>query len=382
MERIQSINPDRIIWCCTDFGISPAELATELGIATATFDRAMAGESVFTFNQLKKIADYFDRGVLFYLEAGPVDELQMHTPAFRTLANQKPDLTTKLKSLIERVERQKDVYLSLLEDLNEADRPVFDPPNLSGKDSGNAARIAREWLRLTEYNNFESYRAAVEARGILVFRSNGYSGKWQISKDNPMLGFTLYDVTCPVIVIKKQSSTTRQTFTLMHELGHLLMHKSSSIDDENDLFSHQGRERDANAFAGYLLVPNVFLANIKDAERPDDISRYDEWLESYRKAWGVSGEVILRRLLEVGRLKQNQYVAYRQWRSQLVEIAKDGGNRMYRYREPKHVFGDTFVKTVLDSLNARHITLAKASSYLDNLKIKDLHQLERFYAGI
>ena len=55
---------------------------------------------------------------------------------------------------------------------------------------------------------------------------------------------------------------------------------------------------------------------------------------------------------------------------------------MYRYREPKHVFGDTFVRTVLDALNARHITLAKASSYLDSLKIKDLHQLENFYAGL
>jgi hypothetical protein len=55
---------------------------------------------------------------------------------------------------------------------------------------------------------------------------------------------------------------------------------------------------------------------------------------------------------------------------------------MYRYREPKHVFGDTFVRTVLDALNASHITLARASSYLDSLKIKDLHQLEHFYAGV
>ena len=41
-----------------------------------------------------------------------------------------------------------------------------------------------------------------------------------------------------------------------------------------------------------------------------------------------------------------------------------------------------FVRTVLDSLYARHITLAKASGYLDNLKIKDLHQLERYYEGV
>jgi hypothetical protein len=90
----------------------------------------------------------------------------------------------------------------------------------------------------------------------------------------------------------------------------------------------------------------------------------------------------LRRLLDAGRLPQSQYAAYRQWRAQLAVTPEDGGTRMYRHREPKHVFGDTFVRTVLDALNARHITLAKASSYLDSLKIKDLHQLERHYAGI
>ena len=55
---------------------------------------------------------------------------------------------------------------------------------------------------------------------------------------------------------------------------------------------------------------------------------------------------------------------------------------MYRHREPSHIFGDRFVRTVLDALNNRYITLAKASSYLDGLKINDLHQLERHYAGV
>ena len=61
---------------------------------------------------------------------------------------------------------------------------------------------------------------------------------------------------------------------------------------------------------------------------------------------------------------------------------KDGGSRQYRNREPKHIFGDGYVRTVLDALNSRRISLAKASSYLDNLTIRDLHQLERHYAGI
>ncbi len=382
MERIQSINPDRIAWCCADLGITPGELAAETGIAAATMEHVMAGKDGMTFNQLRKVADHFGRGVLFFLEEGAVDEAQVHSPQFRTLANQKPELSAKLKALIERVEKQREVYLSLREDLDDADRPRFSPPVLPNVDLQEAARIARQWLGLNEQNSFDSYREALESRGVLVFRSNGYNGKWQIAKENPIIGFSLYDAVCPVIVVKKQDWETRQSFTLMHELGHLLLHKTSSIDDERDLQSHRGHEREANAFAGYLLVPDAFLASISDAERPGNVSEYDYWLERQRKAWGVSGEVILLRLLDARRLSQSQYDAYHQWAKQSVMAQNEGGNREWRHREPRHIFGDTFVRTVLDSLYARHITLARASGYLDNLKIKDLHQLELYYAGV
>jgi Zn-dependent peptidase ImmA (M78 family) len=136
------------------------------------------------------------------------------------------------------------------------------------------------------------------------------------------------------------------------------------------------------AVAGQLLVPDAFLTSIRDADRPDDVSQYDEWLVRQRKTWGVSGEVILRRLMDAGRLPQSKYSAYREWRALSPTREEDGGSRKYRHREPKHIFGDTFVRTVLDSLNARHITLTKASTYLDSLKIKDLHLLESHYAGL
>ena len=382
MERIHSINPTRIAWCCADHGMTTGDLAAELGMAPAGIDRVMAGAGGMTFNQLSKLAEYFGRGVLFFLEPGPVDEGHVHTLAFRTLANQKPELTAKFKKFIERVERQRSVYLSLRDELSNQDLPQFTAPDLPPDNPREAARIARAWLNLNGMNTFDTYRDAVEAQGILVFRSNGYNGKWQIAKENPILGFTLYDPECPVIVIKKQQWEPQQSFTLMHELGHLLLQRASSIDDESDMHSHRGLERGANAFAGHVLVPDEFLARIDDTNRPADVAEYDTWLDRERKAWGVSGEVILRRLLDNGRLPQRQYAAYREWRSNLVFPEGDSGSRAYRYREPKHIFGDTFVRTVLNALNGRHITLAKASSYLDGLKLNDLHQLERHYAGV
>jgi len=378
VDRIQSINPERIVWCCQDYGITPDKLALDLNIAGATIDRMMAGEDGLSFRQLQKIAEYFGRGVLFFLESGSVDDIQIHTPQFRTLANQKTELTPDFKKLIERVEKQRAIYLSLLEDLDETERLRFNPPDISHKTPPEAAQIVRKWLNLPDKNSFDTYREALEEQGILVFLSNGYNGKWQIPKQNPILGFTLYDPVCPLIFIKKQPSEAQQSFTLMHELGHLLMNKCSSIDDEYDLHSHQGMERSANAFAGNLLVPEALLAHIKDNKRPSDVGDYDEWLEPWRKEWGVSGEVILRRLMDTGRLPQSMYNDYRKWRGSFEPPQTDGGSRKYRHREPMHVFGEPFVRTVLQALNARHITLVKASSYLDSLKLKDMHQLERY----
>jgi Zn-dependent peptidase ImmA (M78 family) len=219
-------------------------------------------------------------------------------------------------------------------------------------------------------------------QGLLVFRGNGYNGKWQIAKESPILGFSLYDPECSVIVVKKQAAEAQQVFTLMHELGHLLLHRSSAIDDDEDMHARGGREHEANTFAGHLLVPDDFLPVISDHERPDDVALYDDWLAEHRKAWGISSEVILRRLMDSRRLTHVLYAAYRQWKNARHLEEKEGGNRAFRHREPKHVFGDVYVRAVLDALSGKRITLSKACSYLDNLKVQDIHQLERFYAGV
>ncbi len=380
MERITGINPQRVAWCCADLGLTLEQVAAEAGLAADKLQAVLDDEGGLTFTQLRTLADYFGRSVLFFLDPNPVDAERVHSPQFRTLAGQKPDLSRRVRHLVQRAERQRAVYQDLLNDLEGANRPRFDPPRLPA-DPAAAARLAREWLALGAVNTFDGYRAAVEDKGVLVFRSNGYAGKWQIAKESPILGFSLYDAVMPMIVVKKQDAEARQTFTLMHELGHVLLHRTSSVDDEADLRATQGKEREANQFAAHLLVPDAFLAALRDEERPADVSQLDEWLRPLRNASGVSADVILLRLVGAGRLSQAAYEAHRAWRLQQPRSQGEGGSRGYRYREPRHVFGDRFVRTVLGALGARHITLSKASDYLDGLKVSDLHKLERFYAG-
>jgi len=380
MDYIENINRERIRWCCDDRGITLDELREHVGIAASTWEKFIEGERGLTFKQLRGIANYFNRGVLFFLETGPVNERRLRSPQFRTIANQREDLSSEIKAIIERVERHRELYLGLLEDLDEA--APFDPPEMPVRNLKPAAQVAREWLGLNGEDNFSAYRAAVERRGVLVFQSMGYQGQWRLPAKSSVAGFSLYFEQCPVIFIKKLEPKTRQTFTLMHELGHLLLHRSSFIDDEDDLFSREGRERMANAFAGCLLVPDEHLDQINVDARPDHVSGFSTWLRPYTRAWGISAEVILRRLLDCDRLPREEYEAYRErWRQQPASRQEEG-NRQWRNREPLHIFGGRFVRTVLDALHARQITLNKASAYLDNLKVKDVHALEAHLADV
>lgn len=381
MERIKDIKPERVRWCCDDRGVTFEEMAKDVGIAVSTMTKVMAEEDGLSFGQLKRMAEYFGRGALFFLDKAPVDADQIHTQQFRTLTNQKPELSPKVKALIERSEKQRDLYLSLCDDLD-TEPTIFDPPSVVDRSIEHAANTMRAWLGLDGVNSFDGFREVLEKRGVIVFRSNGYAGKWQIPKDNPILGFSIYDAKHPLIFVKKQAAEVRQTFTLMHELGHLILHKSSFIDDMNDIYAADGQESEANAFAGLLLVPDQWLQQIDDRNRPEDVSDFDDWLLTKRRTWGVSGEVILRRLLNSRRLPRAKYQEYRQWRENHGTENAAGGTRLYRHREPKHVFGDTFVRTVLDARTTQQISLAKATRYLDGLKLSDFHRLERFYEGV
>ena len=387
MEKIYAINPQRIAWCCEERELEITQLSQELGVALTTLERVMGGEDALSINQLQKIADYFNRGLLFFFEPGPVHAEQLYSPQFRTLSNQKTDLSPKLAALIERMERQRQVYLSLREDLGKKSNATWYPEQLI-LDAGNIKQKAaktRLWLKLEDKkNSLLEIRQAVEAKGILVFISNGYNGPWQIAKKSQVRGFSLYYPTFPIIAIKKQNIEGPQAFTLMHELAHLLLHRESAIDYEEDFSSYQGKEQVANQFAGNVLLPDAFLKQVDLNNFPQgNVVAYELYLKTFCDRWCVSAEVILRRLLDDGRFPQESYQEYRRWKQNLPEPKADKKiSRKYRYREPDKIFGQPFVQTVFDALDNKQITLARASTYLDNLNIKDLRKLEESYVHI
>jgi Zn-dependent peptidase ImmA (M78 family) len=347
-----------------------------------TLISAAEGEAALTIGQLKKLSIYFHKSMLFFINPAQVDEDKILSAQFRTINNRRPIHDRKLRAFIERVEKQRAVYLGLKDDLEVPYQANWYPDDLDLSDINKklVAEKIREWLMLPDVRDFVTLRQIVESKEIMVIVSNGYNGDWQIKKDESVRGFSLYYDSFPVIVIKKQIEGA-QAFTLFNELIHLLLHKDSVLDYEEDYESEAGREKEANLLAGYILMPDRLVdeINIRELARVRD-NDIDRLLKPYADRWCVSVEAILVRLIQERKINFAFYEAYREYKADLRMQPRDEDisiPRNYRHREPLKIFGESFVTTVLEAYHNQHISLAKVSSYLDNINIKDVHKLEK-----
>jgi|GEM_PF-780411 len=112
-------------------------------------------------------------------------------------------------------------------------------------------------------------------------------------------GITRNDSNGCRILYKTNIPRVRQRFTVAHELGHAFL-EHTSIFGDNEQFCNSSREKEANAFAGELLVPSadlkLFLSENKSLK--DVMDRYDVSKETAMIA--VSNNKLLKRITSSG----------------------------------------------------------------------------------
>jgi Zn-dependent peptidase ImmA (M78 family) len=379
-ERIH-LNPKRLVWCCEQYRITLEELARDTKLKLEKLKDALDGKPAFTFRQLQTISKYFGRGVLFFLQPGEPSPEAVYSPQFRRIGPQKPDLSIGVKKIIQRAEVARQTYIGLLEQISEP-TPDFSPPERDGRTLREYAALVREWLGFgRSKSNFVNFRHAVESKGVMVIRSNGYAGDWQVPKGEAC-GFALYHKILPLIFVTKQNHESRQSFTLFHELAHILLHRDSKIDESADLREVEGVEAEANRFASYILVPRNALDLVSEPHLPPRLmTSVYAWLGPAMAFTGASADTILLRLAEEGRIDRAFYDSFSEWRdlASVDDVDDDAkGTRLYRHREPIHIFGDRYVRTVLTALSSRDITLERATRNLDGISVQDVHKLESY----
>ena len=178
---------------------------------------------------------------------------------------------------------------------------------------GVSLKQQQSWKNGSKALNY--WRTILEDNGIYVFK--------EAFKDDSFSGFCIYDDSFPIIYINNSKPKTRQIFTLFHELAHILFKiggVDTRLDDYIDYLDNESKRIEiyCNKFAGEFLVPK------KDFENHIMGKNLDEKLFSnLAELYSVSREVILRKLLDMGKIERSYYLDKRQeWINQQKQSKK------------------------------------------------------------
>jgi len=129
------------------------------------------------------------------------------------------------------------------------------------------------------------------------------------SLEGDLSGFLYRDNTQAVIGVNTGHSSTRQNFTIAHELGHFLLHDQEQLHLDHGFkvrlrsdVSSQGTdeaEQEANFFAASLLMPREFIKRDLEGEVYVDLLD-DNFLHGLSRKYGVSPQALAIRLKTLG----------------------------------------------------------------------------------
>ena len=335
-----------------------------------------------TFTQLKNIAKLYKIHIsIFYLPEPPTDfqPLTDYRVLPEQLATDEDHIYRLNANIIEAFERR-EMLLELYELLEEPPPEII----LNVKNRENPRQAAekirqflgfnRDQLQQTNepYSALRFWKQTVEAKGILVCQT---SVNTHLSVElETVRGFCIAQRPFPVIVINPKDSPYGRIFTLIHELVHIAL--GESIIQNTDFEATPPSNLDpievfCNQVAAEVLVPeNELLETINVETLEEDLSRIS-------KHFHVSPEVIMRRLLTLGKISRHDYQAYRN--RQLTKYkdtpAGTGGATPYHNRL-LNTSGEYFARTAFTAYYEQKITRAELASVLSNCDTKHLAKIE------
>lgn len=307
------VKPALLQWAREAAGLSVEDAAKKIGVKP---DRLIEWETAATnptVPQLRKISNAYKRSIaVFFLPEPPVQPQTLQD--FRRVSNyESKPYTSQLILEIRRARRRRSLALRLFEELN-ITIPKFNLKASVDENPDIVAKRGRDWLNINmaeqakwqdRYASLRGWTDKLEAKSILVFHTKDV-------KPEEMLGFALSEETLPVIVLNGKDEPRRRVFTLLHEFVHLMLGLSGVsdlIETVPKLQTESERiEVFCNRVAGAILVPdNEILSDSRVApvEKPSEWT--DEIIKSLADRFAVSREVILRRLLILGKTTQTFY---------------------------------------------------------------------------
>lgn len=364
-------------WARETAGLDQATAAAKIGVspeALAAWEESDGRRP--TIKQLRKAAQVYHRPIgLFFLPSLPDDADSIHD--FRRLAGaSRKAMSSALRFEIRLAWERREEALEITRDLRESPPLHVELASLTD-DPELVARGLRQRLRITasdqsgwqsKYDGFNAWRAATERLGVLVFQT-GATASLRVRPDEAR-GFCVAEVPFPVIVVNGSDPVTARSFTIIHELAHIMLRRPGLCDLHHMSSPHRDSDRVemfCNRVAGSVLVPADQLLAIDTVRRHGASPRWsDEELGQIARKFWVGWEVALRRLLILGKTTHAFYERWRSGKSERYPERADTGEP--HLKTPVRVVrrhGRLFPRLVLEGYDEAVLTAHEAASYLN-----------------
>ncbi|EKY3090889.1 helix-turn-helix domain-containing protein [Cronobacter dublinensis] len=289
-NRDKLINPERLTEAREAKGLTMADLARLLEIsrqAISAFEKGLKNPSHETLNQISRVLS-FPESFFLAAESSPSIKGAVHFRS-RASASKKERLmgTTKgrwVSGILSNL-----LQYAILPELKLPPIDIDDFEMLTPSDLEDIATQTRRYWGLGD-GPIKNLTQLLENNGIVV--SNIHAG-------DRVDAFSFWANSGPIIVSDKNCTAVRLRFTIAHELGHLILHRSVQDDylDDKELFKKV--EKQADYFASCFLLPASTFGN-------EFFSPSLQGLIKLKERWGVSIGAITMRAASLHLINDNQ----------------------------------------------------------------------------
>lgn len=370
-----SVESSVLKWARETIGKSIEDVARRLDLSENVVEKWESGEKRPTLRQLRELSTFYKRPLAVFFLPAPPEEAPMPTD-FRTLPKtaQKP-FSEKTLLAMRRARRLQMLADDLSRTLDRERCVDIGQATLSDDQQMLASQIRKRLgVAIEEQSMWKNEAAAlaewrrrVEELGVLIFEL-----PFPFEEGR---AFSFAEAEQPVIVLNSNDRATNgRIFSLFHEYAHLLLRQSGICD-----WSEQGKivEQFCNRFSGEFLVPRqALLAHPLVQAHGQAPAWEEETLQQIAGQFKVSREVILRRLLILGRTTERFYRhMHEEWERRLKERKKPKSGRRIPARQCVRHNGIPLTSLVLESARRDKITYRDVSDYL-SVGLKHLTTVE------
>jgi Zn-dependent peptidase ImmA (M78 family) len=352
-------NPKIVEWAIKTSGWELNILLTKIDVSENTYKKWIVGSDKPTLKQLKLISWKTKRPLaLFFLDKIPQEK---PLPKDYRLNPEKEGKFDKKTIFAIRKSRK---FQSILKDfgengfgeiLKEAKISINDSPQGLAKDLREKFDLTEEFQRKGDsYKFFKFLRNKLEEEKIFNF---------QISMPlEDARGFALSDEFPRVIVVNSGDIIEARIFTLIHELGHILLGDTEiSIPNFKDT---NKTERWCNEFASAFLLPPEMAKKIFE-ENDATLIEY-ETLKRLSRKYKVSKSMLLYKMVKLNFITSADYGEFlnRFTQKEYAERANTSGGGVSAEKKCLSELGTSFISLVADNMDRKTITYSDALDYL------------------